>query len=288
MTTSIRPTVQRRRLRTELRRLREEMDQTREQVASAMDWSLSKLIRIEAGTVSMSTTDLKALLDHYRVTPGDKRDELVKLAQLSKKRMWWSELKDRVPPQLLTYVGFEAEANRIRYYSTVFIPGMFQTEEYARAIFSASSLDARPDEAVDAWVRLRLERQRRLSEGSDPPKIHAVIDEAALHRAVGGPKAMAAQLHHLAELATNPDITIEVLPFAAGENPGMARTFMIFEFGTPADDVVYVDGGVEDVSIQDAPDKVSECKRILDRLSELSLDEVRSLELIREVAASME
>jgi len=288
MTSSIRPTVQRRRLRTELRRLREETEQTREQVAGEMDWSLSKLIRIEAGTVSISTTDLKALLDHYGVAPGEKRDELVTLARLSKKRMWWSDLKERVAPQLLTYIGFEAEANRICYYCTVFIPGVFQTEDYTRAIFSGFSLEPKPTDAVDAWVELRLERQRRLRRRSEPPKIHAVLDEAALHRAVGGPRVMAAQLHNLAEVAADPDVTIEVLPFVAGENPGMARTFMIFEFGDPGDDVVYLDSGPEDVLIQDAPDKVDEYRRVFRTMSELSLDQADSLQLINGIAKSME
>jgi len=288
MTTGIRPTVQRRRLRTELRRLRDNTEETREEVATAMDWSLSKLIRIEAGTVSISTTDLKALLDHYHVPHGDRRDGLIRLAQLSKRRMWWSELKEQVQPQLLTYIGFEAEASRICYYSTVFLPGVFQTEQYTRAVFSGFNLDPRPPEAVDAWVELRLERQRRLMDGPDPPKIHAVLDEAALHRAVGGPKAMAEQLRRLADLATKPDITIEVLPFSVGENPGMARTFMLFEFGDPADDVIYLDSGPEDVFIQDATDKVAEYKRIYNRLSTLCLDEHRSLDLIREIAKSLE
>ncbi len=253
-----------------------------------MDWSLSKLIRIEAGTVSISTTDLKALLDHYGVAAGDRREELVQLARQSRERMWWSRLKDDVSPALLTYIGFEAEASQISYYGTVFLPGLFQTEAYTRAVITGIDLEPRSEEAVESWVRIRQERQRQLfHRGPDLPRVRAVLDEAALHRHVGGRDAMAAQLRHLLDLGTNPNISIRVLPFSAGENPSMARPFIIFGFGEPADDVVYLDGGGEDVFLQDAPDKVADYRRIYDRLLVRACDEPQSTQLIKEIAAGM-
>jgi hypothetical protein len=288
MTAMIRPTVHRRRLRTELRRLREEANHTREEVVAAMDWSLSKLIRIEAGTVSISTTDLKALLDHYGVAAGDRREEFVRLARQSRERMWWSRLKDEVSPALLTYIGFEDEASRISYYGTVFLPGLFQTEAYTRAIFTGTELEPRPEDAVESWVRIRQERQRQLfGRGPDMPRVQAVLDEAALHRQVGGGEAMAAQLRHLLDLATNPNISIRILPFSTGENPSMARPFIIFGFGSPEDDVVYLDSGGEDVFLHDAADKVADYRTIYDRLLVRACDEAQSTQLIKEIAAGM-
>lgn len=287
MTSSTRPTLQRRRLRTELRGLREEAGHTRDDVAAAMDWSLSKLIRIESGTVSITVNDLKALLDYYKVPRGERWEDLLDLAKVSRQRMWWSELRDKVSPQLLTFIGFEAEASRISYYCTVFLPGTFQTEAYTRAIISGVEVEPRPAEAVESWVETRLARQRAMARRRDQPHIHAVLDEAALHRAVGGPKTMAAQLAHLVDLASSDLVTIQVLPFSAGENPGMARTFVMFGFGKPADDVVFTNGGPEDVFIQDSPELVTNYHRIFDRLAGISLDEDRSIQLIKKIARTM-
>jgi transcriptional regulator with XRE-family HTH domain len=287
MTSTTRPTLLRRRLRTELRTLREEAGNTRDDVASAMDWSLSKLIRIESGTVSITVNDLKALLDFYQVPRGERWDDLLDLAKVSRQRMWWSDLRDKVSPQLLTFIGFEAEASRISYYCTVFLPGTFQTEAYTRAIISGVEVDPRPAEAVESWVQTRLSRQQAMARRKDEPHIHAVLDEAALHRTVGGPKIMADQLGHLVELASSDRVTLQVLPFAAGENPGMARTFVMFSFGDPNDDVVFTNGGPEDVFIQDSPDLVQHHHRIFARLCEIALDEDRSVQLIQKIARTM-
>lgn len=288
MTTSFRPTVQRRRLRTELRRAREAKGLTREQVADAMDWSLSKINRIEAGTVGVSTNDLRALIGLYDVTDPELTTALTDLAKSSRQRIWWAELQQRpaartLPGPLFTYIGFEAEASRISHYCTTVLPGLFQTVDYIRALVGGLG-ERLQDAQVQAGIELRLERQRRAFGRADPPELVALLDEATLRRVIGGPVVMAAQLDHLVELSRRPGITIRVLPFSAGSHPKLGRPFTVMEFDDPADDIVYLDGGLHDVFLQESPEEVAQHRVALETLTGLALDDDESRTLIRSVA----
>ena len=150
------PLVQRRRLRTELRRARAEADLTQDQVADAMDWSLSKIIRIETGAVGISTNDLRALLSLYKIHGPDRVHELVELARASRQPSWLSKYRGDISPQYLQYIEYEQAASVLRTYEPLLIPGLLQTEEYAAAIMRELADPDRPAETIQNRIRIRL------------------------------------------------------------------------------------------------------------------------------------
>ena len=230
------PVVQRRRLRTELRKARHDAGLTQEQVAEAMDWSLSKLIRIEAGSVGISTNDLKALLRHYQIDDPDLTSDLVGLARAARERAWWSVYRDVAPPGLLQLIGYEAASFIVRNFETLLVPGLLQTEEYARAV--VWPLEERATtERVDTLVEIRMRRQEQLDR-DDPPLLFFIVDEAVVRRVIGGRDVMRRQIRHLIEMAARPNVTIEIAPFSAGSHPGLTGPFVIVEFPDPGDDDV--------------------------------------------------
>lgn len=263
------PVVQRRRLRTELRKARLDADQTQNDVAVAMDWSLSKVIRIEAGSVSISTNDLKMLLRHYKINDPARVDELIALGKAARERAWWSQYREVAPPGLLQLIGYEAAAASRRNFEPLLVPGLLQTEEYARAVIPAMNEGVTPKD-LDELVEIRMRRQE-LIERPTPPELFFILDEAAIRRVAGGPGIMRRQLHRLIEVAERESVTIEVVPFSAGVHPGMRGSFVVIEFLDPADDVLYaenLDGGL--VS-RDAPDEIGAYRERFERLRTVSL-----------------
>jgi transcriptional regulator with XRE-family HTH domain len=232
------PTVRRRRLALELRRLREAAKLTSEEVAEQLECSASKISRVETGRVSVSPRDVRDMLEIYGVPP-DQRDSLVQLARESRQKGWWHAYGDSVSPHFATYLGLEGAASEIRIYEVNLIPGLLQTEEYARAVITAGMVNSPRDE-IERRVALRMERQRLAI--SSPPKVWAVMDEAALRRQVGGPEVMRAQLEYLRELGALRHVSLQVIPFSGGAHPAMGRPFVILAFGEAADpDVVHLE-----------------------------------------------
>jgi transcriptional regulator with XRE-family HTH domain len=273
-------TLERRRLRYALRRLRDGAGLTQEQVAAEMDWSLSKVIRIEAGSVSISINDLRAMLALYRVTDADTVGELAALARASRRRRWWSRYGSSLPPQLASYIGLEAEACGIRFFQPLAVPGLLQTEAYARAVIVGTSPERLPESTVDTRVEVRLRRQDEVLGRPEPPEILAVLDEAVLRRTVGGPAVMRAQLAHLRELGSRPHVTIHVLPLSAGATPGLNGSFLILEFPGAADsDIVYVETPPGELWL-DKPADVALYRRAFDELRALARDTEQSAALI--------
>jgi transcriptional regulator with XRE-family HTH domain len=232
------PTVRRRRLALELRRLREAAKLTCEDVAERLECSASKISRIETGRVSVSPRDVRDMLEIYGV-PEDQRDSLVQLARESRQKGWWHAYGDSVLPHFGTYLGLESAASEIRIYEVNLIPGLLQTEEYARAVISAGMVD-KPRADIERSVALRMERQQVAR--TIMPKVWAVLDEAALRRQVGGPEVMRIQLEHLRELGSLRNVSLQVIPFGGGAHPAMGRPFVILSFGEDLDpDVVYLE-----------------------------------------------
>ena len=232
------PTVRRRRLALELRRLREAAKLTCEDVAERMECSASKISRVETGRVSVSPRDVRDILEIYGV-PADQRDILVQLARESRQKGWWHAYGDSVQPHFATYLGMESAASEIRIYEVNLIPGLLQTEEYARAVITAGMVNS-PRADIERRVAVRMERQRLTI--SSPPKVWAVLDEAALRRQVGGPEVMRVQLEYLRELGGMQNVSLQVIPFGGGAHPAMGRPFVILAFGEDADpDVVYLE-----------------------------------------------
>jgi transcriptional regulator with XRE-family HTH domain len=281
------PVVQRRRLRTELRKARQDAGQTQEQVADAMDWSLSKMIRIEAGTVGISTTDLKALLDHYELVDPDLRSQLVVLARAARERSWWSVYRDVAPPGLLQLIGYEAASYIIRNFETLLIPGLLQTEDYARAVIPSLE-GGTTAERLDTLVEIRMRRQEQVDR-DDPPLMFFILDEAAVRRLVGSRDIMRRQIHYLSEMAAKPNVTIEIVPFTTGTHPGLRGPFVIIEFPEPGDeDVLFLEargdlirGGISEEG------EVSAHREVFEELRRLSLGPDGSITYLRKLADEM-
>ncbi|PXY33052.1 transcriptional regulator [Prauserella sp. PE36] len=230
------PTVRRRRLASELRRLREAADLTIDEVGEKLECSASKVSRIETGHVGVTPRDARDMLELYGVR-GDEQEALVQLAREARKRGWWHAYNEVFTG---TFVGLEADASSLRAFQALLVPGLLQTRRYAHAVIRAMRPDAE-DTEIGRRVAARMERQQLLRD-PHPPEYWAVIDEAVLHREVGGTEVMAEQLARLLEVAQLPHVTIQVVPFNAGAHPGMEGPFLILGFPEQADhDVVYVD-----------------------------------------------
>ncbi|GAA0221308.1 helix-turn-helix transcriptional regulator [Saccharothrix mutabilis subsp. mutabilis] len=246
------PVVQQRRLRTELRKARDRAGRTQREVAEALDWSTSKVIRIETGAVNISTTDLRALLQFYGESP-DFIDDLVQTARAGRQRVWWDKHKATMSPDMVTLLEFEASTSLIRQYQQLIVPGLLQTEDYAREVLRLYSTE----DQLEYKVKLRMERQRIL-EGDEAVKAFFVMDEAALRRWVGGSAVMREQLLRLSEIAKRPNVSIQVLSFDKGIYRAMRGNFEVFEFETgDLDHVVYLEWPGEVTVIQNNPRQVS-------------------------------
>jgi transcriptional regulator with XRE-family HTH domain len=233
------PTVRRRRLALELRRLREAARLTCEEVAEHLECSASKISRVETGRVSVSPRDVRDMLELYGV-PAAQRESLVQLARDSRQKGWWHAYSDTMQPQMATYIGLESAASEIRIYEVSLIPGLLQTEDYARAVIKAGMVNS-PAEDIERRVSLLMARQPAVVR-DDPPKVWAVLDEAALRRRVGGSGLMRLQLEHLLAQAALPNVAVQVIPFAGGAHPAMGRPFIILVFPERVDtDVVYLE-----------------------------------------------
>ncbi|MCC8245117.1 helix-turn-helix domain-containing protein [Saccharothrix luteola] len=275
------PTLRKRRLVSELRRLREAADLTIEDVAERLECSASKISRIETGRVGVTPRDVRDMLSAYGADRATS-EELVQLARDARRRAWWDEFGDIAPGR---YVGFEADAEWVRTYQGLMVPGLLQTEAYTRALIRAVLPDAAPAE-VDRRVELRKARQALLLE-DDPLSLHAVVDEAALRRLVGGPEVMAEQLARLNEVGELSNITLQVASFEAGGHAAMDGPFVILSFPEQSDPaVVYIESPRGDV-YWEQPSDIARYSDMFARLSAESLDPAASSALIGRVAREL-
>ncbi|SFB46392.1 Helix-turn-helix domain-containing protein [Amycolatopsis marina] len=274
MTRAQGPTVRRRRLAAELRRLREAAELTIDEVGEKLECSASKISRIETGHVGVTPRDARDLLELYGLG-GDERDALVQLAREARKRGWWHAYNEVFTG---AFVGLEADASSLRAFQALLVPGLLQTERYTRTVIRAMRPDAEEAE-IQRRVAARKARQQLLADPA-PPEYWAVIDEAVLHRMVGGPDVLAEQLEQLLVLAELPHVTIQVVPFSAGAHPGMEGPFLILGFPEQADpDVVYVDstsGG----SYLEMPDDVRRYSLMFDHLRAAALKPDDTIDVI--------
>jgi len=224
----------------QLRRLRESKNISREEAGYTIRASESKISRLELGRVSFKARDVNDLLLFYGINSPDEREAIVRLAEEANEPGWWHDFNDLLPGWFETYVGLEEAAQLIRTYEVQFIPGLLQTEEYARAVNTLGHGDAKTDE-IERRVQLRLRRQNRLDE-PDGPRLWAVVDEAALWRPIGGAEVMRGQLEHLMEVAKRPGITLQVMPFKFGGHSAEGGAFTILRYAeSELPDIVYVE-----------------------------------------------
>lgn len=225
-------TARLKRLGSALRALRVASDLTVEQVGESLHWSGSKVSRIETAKQIVSPEDVRELVARYGLGP-EEIEKYVAIARKAKERDWWHKYDDVLPEWFEGYLGLEAEASKISTYESDLVPGLLQTEQYAAALLGVFPLRTTPEE-MERSVDLRRERQARLVE-KDPLILDAVISETVLRRPIGGLDVMRQQLAHLVSMMERANVTVRLLPFRAGEHPGLDGAFSVLEFADPED-----------------------------------------------------
>jgi transcriptional regulator with XRE-family HTH domain len=272
--------VRRRVLARQLRTLREEAGLTLEQAAPMLDFSVSKLSRIENAQVVIDVHWVKSMLDVYDVG-GDRWAEVMELARETQQPGWWRAhgLGNN------SYIAFETEAARIQDFTVSYVPGLVQTADYARAMMRAVPM-RRTAEQLDNEVAARMYRQHRLTSDANPLELVAVVDEAALRRCVGGIEVLRAQLQHMAALAELESVTLRVLPAAVGAHAALASGFTILQFGDLGEpDMAYVEHALGALSL-DKDGDVTRARLSFECLLSDALDPAESLALVRRLAGS--
>jgi transcriptional regulator with XRE-family HTH domain len=272
------PTVRGRRLIRELKRLREASGITPDEAAARLDFSRSKIYRLENGKSRIDADDLEDMLDLYSVTSPE-RDSLIQLGKEARRRGWWTRYKDVFSG---SYVVLESEASDIRRCASL-VPGIFQTEDYARAVITATGPWLTREE-IERRVAARLTRQTALFSGTRLPRMHVVLDESVLRRQVGGPDITRRQMAALATAAQRLEITIQVLPFTAGACAGIDGDFVILDFPDPEDlSVVYVEGLFGDLYLE-SKGETDRYVLAWEHLAEQALNPAASLAMIADLA----
>lgn len=237
------------------------------------------MIRVELGHSRITQQNVQDLLDIYQASPDD-REILTALARQARLKGWWNAYGDVLPDD---YVGFEAEATAISTFESLYVPGLLQTEEYARAIIRAGRTTADPDE-IERRVAARSARKALLSRDV-PPKLWVVLDEAAVRRVVGGPTVMRAQVARLVEACAHPSIEIQILPFSAGAHAAMGGPFTILDYADPALDptIVYVDNDATTALLEEE-EQVARHRLMFDHLRAKALDPDETGDFLARVA----
>lgn len=271
------PTALRITLGSQLRRLRETLEISREAAGEAIRASQAKISRLELGRVGFQERDVADLLTLYKVTDPTERERFLELARQANVPGWWHQYSDLLPSWFETYLGLEEAAESIRCYGTQLIPGLLQTEDYARAVVRLGQVPAR---GVEGRVAVRMRRQRVLSR-PDCPKVWAVIDEGVLRRLVGGPDVLRGQLDHLITAAKDwSRVTIQVLPNAVGSHPTAGGPFTILRFPeAELPDIVYIEQLTSALYL-DRREDLERYMAVMDQLSVQAKPPERTVELL--------
>jgi transcriptional regulator with XRE-family HTH domain len=284
------PTIQRRRLGIALKRAREAAQMTQDEAAVVIDAAASKISRLELGQSGVRSMDLNALLAAYDVS-GEEAVSMRDLAKAGRQRGRWSSFRDQLPSWFRQYVDLEGDASEIRWYQAEIIPGILQTEAYARGVLYRLG-----EQEMEQQVKIRQHRQAILGQAV-APEMAFVISESAIRRTVDGAATMRDQLHQLAESAqSHPSISIQVLPFAARSYIDTSFGFTILRFGhdtilrfghDASSDVIYAENFTTADYI-DRPEAVRSYTRLWDDLRAAALGPVESSALISQVADEFE
>jgi transcriptional regulator with XRE-family HTH domain len=264
-----------------LRRLRTDLGLSREEAAEAIRASEWKIHRLENGQVGIKERDLVDLLARYQVSDPAEVDELLAMAREANAPGWWQRYGDVLPQWFRAYVDLESAAALIRTYEGQFIPGLLQTDDYMRAVIHGAHLDESAEE-VGRRVRLRMARQTLLTR-EHPPRLWAVVDEAALRRPVGGREVMRGQLERLIEAAKLPNVTLQVLGFDSGAHPAMVGSFSVLRFpDQELPDVVYLEH-LTSASYLNKPDEVDRYLHVMESICVRAAPPERTVELLDQI-----
>lgn len=286
MSEYVSPTVRRRRLAAELRRLRGRAGLKVEEVAELVGWSPSKVSRYELARTGLKPADVRKLLDAYRID-SRRQDELLTLAREATDKGWWEEYADVISEEYLALIGLEAEATSELSWRLDVVPGLLQTEKYARSLNTQfqNTLGPTPPGKVERSVQVRLRRQQRLTADA-PLELAVVLDEAVLRRRAADVAVMREQLAHLVEVAQLPSVTLRVLRLA-DNNPIITSSFDLLTFGTEPDtrmpDVVGVETFLAAIYFEGEADTY-QYRFMFGRLAELALGPSESTDLIGRIA----
>jgi transcriptional regulator with XRE-family HTH domain len=281
------PAVARHRLRLALRRAREAHGLTQRQVAKALDWSMSKVNRIEGGEVTMSSTDLHALLQLYGIADRETIQQLVERARASRQRGWWDqpEFREHLTPAIVQALQFERDAKVIRSFQPTLIPGTLQTPAYAAAIMGLT-LWTLSDAGRDSRRKARLRRREQLLGRSDPPELLLILDESVLLREVGGPQVMREQLLDLLKLIQADRVVIRISPLT---HAAVYAAFGLFTIYTGDDDdvaLLYRESYEVD-AVEYSPEVIDLHRQFFEQIWEQSLSTEASNHMIEARAAAL-
>jgi transcriptional regulator with XRE-family HTH domain len=276
------PTVRRKRLGIELRRLREQAGFTCEDVGRQLECSGTRISRIETGRINVRPGDVREMLEIYGVT-GTEADSLVQLAREARRKGWWHTYGRVLPTWFEAFVGLESEAVRLRDFQPLVMPGLLQTEEYARAVLRAAP-NAGSTEDIERQVALRMDRQAILAQPS-LPDLWVVLSESVLRADVGGPAVMRAQLRRLLDVAERPNVTLQVLPFSNAAHVDPISPFTILEFPEAADPTVVYLEHLTGCLFLETLDEIRRYTVVFDHLRAEALGISQSADLIAEMAA---
>jgi hypothetical protein len=274
------PTLRRRRLGRALRRLREGASLTGDEAGREVERSGSWISRVEAGKVGLRTRDLRELLDLYRLDDPQRRSELEELAREGKQRGWWSKYADAIHESYALFIGLEDEAQQLYEYEHTVVPGLLQTEGYCRAITRMHVPPTTPPELVEARVEVRMARQARIAE--KPPAMRLVLDEALLHRAIGGQSTLKDQLARLADAAAEPWMDIRVVPFSQSGYVVAKSSFVLMGFRQDPE-IVYIETPIGGL-FEDGQPAVDQYRSHFELLASAALDRRASADLLEEMA----
>jgi transcriptional regulator with XRE-family HTH domain len=284
-------TVPRRQLGRYLRELRNQNGLTIKRAAAELEWSEVKIWRIETGQVAMRSLDVQGMCQFYGAD-AELTQALMGLAKETKARGWWHAYGDVIPEGFDVYIGLEEAAAAIDWYESDLIPGLLQTEDYARAVIKIDKPDVGSDE-IDRRVQVRIGRQRLLTRASFPTHLRIVLDETILRRPVGGPLVMSAQLRRLAEACELPNIALRVIPFSAGLHHGVTSgPFEILRFPSNGDGrdseppTVFADGFTGDLYL-DKPAEVDHHAAAFTGIWAAALEERVSQVVIQQAAKEL-
>ncbi len=279
------PTVARMILGIQLHRMREAAGISPDQAGYEIRASRSKISRMENGQVRFKERDVTDLLTLYGVTDAMTRDGLVALAKQANTPGWWARYGDILADWFELYLGLEMAASVIRTFELQFVHGLFQTEDYARAV-TVLGHTAAPKDEIERRVNIRLKRQDLLT-GAKPPQVWSVIDEGALRRPVGGPAVMRAQLEHLIAVSGLRQVTIQVAPFARGGHAAAGGSFTILRFGDPdVPDVVYLEQ-LTSAFYLDKREDVDHYVEVMNHLSTEALTPAQSTRFLGDIIRDM-
>ncbi|WP_128375291.1 helix-turn-helix domain-containing protein [Streptomyces cavernae] len=281
--------VYRRQLAARLKELRDATGLTLTEVADQLEVNQGSLSRIENGERGTTPVLVRALLDLYGVKDEDRRADVLDLVRADKEQQkpWWRKYSTVLTPTRYDgYLALEAGATHLASYQPMLVPGLLQTEDYARAVISQMRKDLSPPQ-VEALVRVRMERQNGRLGGEAPARLWAILDEAVLRRTVGSVEVMRDQMRKLVEASERPNVTVQLLPFLLGAHPGLYGPFVILTFPPPTPDLVWLENPKNSVYLESTED-VDNYTDIFGQLRSSALDPSETRTRIARISKELE